>query len=275
MIKDFRNIHPNAKIGKNVKIAPFATIEEDVVIGDGCEIGPNVCVLNGVRMGNNCRIFPGAIVGSIPQDLKFEGELSTLEIGNNVIIREYCTINRGTKANYKTVIGDFCMVMAYVHIAHDCVIGNHVILANSVNLAGHIVIGARSVLGGLTAVHQFVRIGSHAMVGGGSLVRKDVPPYVKAAREPLSYVGINYVGLSRRGFTNEQILNIQDIYRILYVKGYNTTQAVEKIKTDFADSPERNSILEFIGQADRGIIRGFRQINGHRSNNGNTPHSDS
>ena len=275
MIKDFRNIHPNAKIGNNVTIAPFATIEEDVVIGDGCEIGANVCVLNGVRMGNNCRIFPGAIVGSIPQDLKFEGELSTLEIGNNVIIREYCTINRGTKANYKTVIGDYCMVMAYVHIAHDCVIGNHVILANNVNLAGHIEIGEKTVLGGLTAVHQFVCIGDHAMIGGGSLVRKDVPPYVKAAREPLSYAGINYVGLTRRKFSKEQILNIQDIYRILYVKGYNTTQAVEKIKAEFVESPERSNILQFIEQADRGIIRGFRQINGHRSNNGNTTLSDS
>ncbi|MFK7807120.1 MAG: acyl-ACP--UDP-N-acetylglucosamine O-acyltransferase [Saprospiraceae bacterium] len=275
MIKDFRNIHPDAKIGKNVKIAPFATIEGDVVIGDNCDIGPNACILDGTRMGDNCRIFPGAIVGSIPQDLKFEGELSTLEIGNNVIIREYCTINRGTKANYKTVIGDHCLIMAYVHIAHDCVIGNGVILANSVNLAGHIVIGNKTILGGNSAVHQFVRIGDHAFIGGGSLVRKDVPPFIKAAREPLSYAGVNHVGLSRRNFSRSQITNIQDIYRVLYVKGFNTTQAIRKIKSDFDDSPERNKILAFIDEADRGIIRGFRQINGQRSTNGHTSHSDS
>ena len=265
MIKDFRNIHPDACIGKNVSIAPFATIEGDVVIGDGCEIGANACILEGTRMGNNCRVFPGAIVGSIPQDLKFEGELSTLEIGNNVIIREYCTINRGTKANGRTVIGDRCLIMAYVHIAHDCILGEGVILSNSVNLAGHIVIGDKSILGGNSAVHQFVRIGAHTFIGGGSLVRKDVPPYIKAAREPLSYVGVNYVGLSRRHFSKSQIHTIQDIYRILYVKGYNTTQAVEKIQKDFAASTERDHILSFIAQADRGIIRGFRHLNGHRS----------
>lgn len=275
MIKEFRNIHPDAKIGKNVKIAPFATIEGDVVIGDNCEIGPNACILDGTRMGNNCRIFPGAIVGSVPQDLKFEGELSTLEIGDNVIIREYCTINRGTKANYKTVIGNHCLVMAYVHIAHDCVLGNGVILANSVNLAGHITIGDKTILGGNSAVHQFVRIGEHAFVGGGSLVRKDVPPFIKAAREPLCYAGVNRIGLSRRNYNINQIHNIQDIYRILYVKGYNTTQAVQKIKTDFDQTAERDKILTFIDQADRGIIRGFRQINGHRSSNGHTSHSDS
>ncbi len=282
MNSGFQNIHPNARIGANVRIGSFVTIEEDVVIGDHCDIGPNVCVLNGVRMGDHCRVFPGAIVGSIPQDLKFEGELSTLEIGNHVIIREYCTINRGTRANYKTVIGDHCLVMAYVHIAHDCVLGKGVVLANCVNLAGHIVIGEKAVLGGLTAVHQFVRIGDHAMIGGGSLVRKDVPPYIKAAREPLSYAGINYVGLSRRNFEKEQITHIQDIYRILYVKGFNTTQAVQKIKAEFAETPERNNILRFIDQADRGIIRGFRQMNGQRmsnrqadSNNEHTSHRDS
>lgn len=265
-----RNIHPNAKIGNNVKIGAFVTIEEDVVIGDNTEIGPNVCVLNGVRMGKNCKIFPGAIIGSVPQDLKFEGEESTLEIGNNVTIREYCTINRGTRANYKTEIKDNCLIMAYCHIAHDCVIGEGCVLANCVNLAGHIEIGPKTVLGGLTAVHQFVRIGDHVMVGGGSLVRKDVPPYVKAAREPLSYAGINSIGLKRRGFTKDQIYNIQDIYRILYVKGFNTTQALEKIQTVMVATPERENILEFIRKADRGIIKGFRQLNGSKSRNGHT-----
>ncbi len=261
-----RNIHPNAKIGKNVKIGPFVTIEEDVEIGDGTEIGPNVCVLNGTRMGENCRIFPGAIIGSVPQDLKFEGENSVLLIGNNVTIREYCTINRGTRANFSTEIGDNCLIMAYCHVAHDCVIGPRCVLANCVTLAGHIEIGTKTTLGGLTAVHQFVRIGDHVMVGGGSLVRKDVPPYVKAAREPLSYAGINSVGLRRRGFSKEQIHTIQDIYRILYVRGYNTTQAVEMIKSTITETPERDNILHFIKKADRGIIKGFRQLNGSKSN---------
>ena len=253
-----RNIHPNAKIGENVKMGAFVTIEEDVIIGDGADIGPNACILNGVRMGKNCKIFPGAIVGSIPQDLKFKGEESLLVIGDNVTIREYCTINRGTSANYQTEIQDNCLIMAYCHVAHDCIIGKGSILANCVNLAGHIEIGPKTILGGMTAVHQFVRIGDHVMVGGGSLVRKDIPPYVKAAREPLSYAGINSVGLKRRGFSKDQINNIQEIYRILYVKNYNTTQAVERIETTITDTPERENILGFIRQADRGIIKGLR-----------------
>ena len=263
MINTLSNIHPGAKIGHNVKIGAFVTIEEDVIIGDGTEIGPNACILNGTRIGENCKIFPGAIIGSIPQDLKFNGENSVLIIGNNVTIREYCTINRGTEANYSTEIHDNCLIMAYCHIAHDCVIRENCILANCVNLAGHIEIGPKTVLGGLTAVHQFVRIGEHVMVGGGSLVRKDVPPYVKAAREPLSYAGLNFVGLKRRGFSEDQIHTIHDIYRILYVKGYNTTQAVAHIKSNFTSTPERDNILTFIEKADRGIIRGFRNINGN------------
>ncbi len=268
MINTLSNIHPKAKIGKNVKIGAFVTIEEDVVIGDGTEIGPNVCVLNGTRMGKNCKIFPGAIIGSIPQDLKFDNEESILKIGNNVTIREYCTINRGTRANYSTEIHDNCLIMAYCHIAHDCIIHENCVLANCVNLAGHIEIGPKAVLGGLTAVHQFVRIGEHVMVGGGSLVRKDVPPYIKAAREPLSYAGLNFVGLKRRGFSNDQIHSIHDIYRILYVQGNNTTQAVEIIKSTISASPERDNILQFIKRADRGIIRGFRHLNMQKSNNG-------
>ncbi|MEM1321202.1 MAG: acyl-ACP--UDP-N-acetylglucosamine O-acyltransferase [Bacteroidota bacterium] len=262
MNNGIRNIHPDAKIGKNVEIGSFVTIEADVVIGDGTRIGPNVCVLNGVRIGSNCQIFPGAIVGSVPQDLKFQGEQSLLEIGDNVTIREYCTINRGTRANFRTVIGSNSLIMAYCHIAHDCIIGENCVLANCVNLAGHIEIGPRTVLGGLTAVHQFVRIGDHVMVGGGSLVRKDVPPYVKAAREPLSYAGVNSIGLKRRGFTKEQIHTIQDIYRILYIRGYNTSQAVERIEDTVIDTPERENILSFIRGADRGIIKGLRHYNG-------------
>jgi UDP-N-acetylglucosamine acyltransferase len=259
-MSNLSNIHPEAKIGKNVTIAPFVTIEKDVEIGDDCWIGSGACVMNGVRLGNNVKIFQGAIVGAVPQDLKFGGEESILEIDDNTIIREYCTINRGTKASYKTYIGKNCLVMAYVHVAHDCIISNNCILANNVTLAGHIEVAPHVVIGGMTAVHQFVHIGSHAMVGGGSLVRKDVPPFVKAAREPLSYVGVNSIGLRRRGFNNDQINAIQDIYRILFVKGYNNSQALKMIHSEIPNSEEKATILEFIQQSNRGLMRGFRQI---------------
>lgn len=255
------NIHRNAKIGRDVQVGPFTTIEEDVVIGNGCRIGANASILNGTRMGNNCNIFPGAVVGASPQDLKFGGEYSTLEIGDNVTIREYCTINRGTKASFKTYIGDNSLLMAYVHVAHDCIIGPNCILANNVNLAGHIHIGHHTVIGGLVAVHQFVKIGDHVMVGGGSLVRKDIPPYVKAAREPLSFVGVNVTGLKRRSFSQEQIHRIQDIYRLLFVRGYNISQAVSVIKMSIPDCVEKDLILEFVDQSERGIMRGFRAHN--------------
>ncbi len=261
MIQNMNNIHRNAKIGRNVQVGPFTTIEEDVVIGNGCRIGGNVNILAGARLGNNCHVFPGAVIGAAPQDLKFEGEHSTLEIGNNVTIREYCTINRGTKASFKTSIGDNSLLMAYVHVAHDCTIGPNCILANNVNLAGHINIGHHTVIGGLVAVHQFVKIGDHVMVGGGSLVRKDIPHFVKAAREPLSFVGVNVTGLKRRGFTQEQIHSIQDIYRLLFVRGYNISQAVSVIKDAIPDIPEKELILEFVDQSERGIMRGFRAHN--------------
>lgn len=260
-MSNLRNIHPKAELGKRVTMEAFITIEKDVEIGDGCWIGANAVIMEGTRIGNNCKIFPGAIVGAIPQDLKFEGEESILEIGNNVIIREYCTINRGTKANYKTQIKDNCLLMAYVHVAHDCIINENCILANNVNLAGHIELGKYVIIGGLSAVHQFVKIGKHVMVGGGCKVMKDVPPFVKAARDPLSYVGVNSIGLRRRGFSNKQINHIQDIYRILFVKGYNTTQAIQIIEATLSATPEREEILQFIQRGDRGIMKGFRQIN--------------
>jgi UDP-N-acetylglucosamine acyltransferase len=263
-------IHPNAKLGKNVHVSPFVTIEDNVVIGDDCWIGPNACILSGVRMGNNCKVFPGAVVGAAPQDLKFAGEESILEIGNNVVIREYCTINRGTKANFKTEIKDNCLLMAYVHVAHDCVLEKNVILANNVTLAGHIEIGEFAVIGGMTAVHQFVKIGKHAMVGGGSLVRKCVPPYVKAAREPLSYVGVNSTGLRRRGFTNEQINHIQDIYRVIFVKKLNIAHALSVIESEFPGGPEKEDILSFIKDADRGLMKGFQQVHSFNSNGSRT-----
>ncbi|HZV71885.1 MAG TPA: acyl-ACP--UDP-N-acetylglucosamine O-acyltransferase [Saprospiraceae bacterium] len=255
------NIHRNAKIGRDVQVGPFTTIEEDVVIGKGCRIGANANILNGTRMGDYVNVFPGAVVGAVPQDLKFEGENSTVEIGNHVIIREYCTINRGTKASFKTSIGDHTLLMAYVHVAHDCLIGHHCILANNVNLAGHIQIGNHTVLGGVVGVHQFVKIGEHVMVSGGVFVRKDVPPYVKAAREPVSFVGVNVTGMKRRNFTQEQIHAIQDIYRILFVRGYNITQAVSVIKETLPESHEKELILEFVDQSERGIMRGFRAHN--------------
>ena len=259
-------IHPTAKIGQQVTIEPFVTIGANVKIGDGTWIGSNVTIMEGVKIGENCKIFPGAVVGAIPQDLKFEGEYSVIEIGDNVTIREYCTLNRGTKANDKTIIEDNCLLMAYVHVAHDCILRKGVVLANNVNLAGHIEIGQYSTLGGLTAVHQFVKIGAYAMIGGGSLVRKDVPPYVKAAREPIAYAGVNSIGLRRHKFTNEQIHAIQDVYRFLFVKGFNTTQAIKKIKKNLPKSVERKKIIQFIEASDRGIIKGFRQLNGKKIN---------
>jgi UDP-N-acetylglucosamine acyltransferase len=251
-------VHPDAKIGQNVVIEPFAYVANNVVIGDNCWIGPHAVIMSGSRIGNNCKIFPGAVVGGAPQDLKYDGEDSIVELGNNVIVREYCTLNRGTKASQVTKIGNNCLLMAYVHVAHDCLIGDYSILANNVNLAGHIEIGKNAVLGGLTAVHQFVKIGEHSMIGGGSLVRKDVPPYVKAAREPLSYVGINGVGLRRRQFSAEQITTIQEIYRLIFVRGNNTTQAIKAIESQIPPSSERDLILDFMQQSKRGIMRGLK-----------------
>jgi len=253
-------VHPQAKVAKNAVIEPFVNIERNVEIGEGTWIGSNVTIMEGVRIGNNCKIFPGAVIGAIPQDLKYEGEDTTVEIGDNTIIREFVTINRGTKASWKTVIGKNCLLMAYVHIAHDCILADNVILANAVNLAGHIEIGEAAIVGGLSAVHQFVKIGAHVIISGGSLVRKDVPPYTKAAREPLSYAGINSIGLRRRGFSNEKINEIQDIYRVLYVKGHNVSQAVRYIEASWPSSKERDDILYFIAKSTRGVMKGYSKV---------------
>jgi UDP-N-acetylglucosamine acyltransferase len=257
MISNLSFVHPKAQIGNNVTIEPFAYIGEDVVIGDGSYIHTHASVHSGTKMGRKCQVFPGAVVGAIPQDLKYKGENSTLEIGDNVIIRECCTLNRGTAAAMVTKIGSHNLLMAYVHVAHDCIIGDHCIIANSVNLAGHIEIGNHVILGGMSAVHQFVKIGDHAMIGGGSLVRKDVPPYVKAAREPLSYAGVNSIGLERRGFSPEQIAHIQDIYRILFVKGYNVQKAIEILDAELPNTPEKQKVLSFVNQAERGLMKGL------------------
>ncbi|MFY9311089.1 MAG: acyl-ACP--UDP-N-acetylglucosamine O-acyltransferase [Bacteroidia bacterium] len=250
-------IHPDAKIGKNVTVSPFSAIYEDVEIGDGTWIGPNVTIFQGARIGKNCRIFPGAVISAIPQDLKFKGEVTTVEIGDNTTIRECVTINRGTTDKMKTAVGNNCLLMAYVHVAHDCLVGNNVIIANSVNLAGHVIIEDHVILEGLVAIQQFVRIGAHAFITGGSLVRKNVPPYTKAAREPLQYVGINSVGLRRRGFSNERILEIEDIYRTLYVKGHNVTNALAIIEQESPASAEKEQILSFIRDSQNGIMRGI------------------
>lgn len=254
-------VHPGAKIAKNVVIEPFTTIHNNVIIGDGTWIGSNVTIMDGARIGKNCNIFPGAVISAVPQDLKYNDEDTTVEIGNNVTIRECATIHKGTADKMKTVIGDDCLLMAYTHIAHDCIIGNHCILSNNSTLGGHITIGDWVVLGGLTAIHQFCSIGSHAFVTGGSLVRKDVPPFVKAGREPLSYVGINSVGLRRRGFSSEKITEIQNIYRILYQKNYNNTQASEIIEAEMEATPERDEILQFIRDSHRGIMKGYFKSN--------------
>ena len=250
-------IHPNAKLAENVKIEPFAVIEDDVEIGEGTWIGSNVTLMSGTRIGKNCRIFPGAVIAAIPQDLKFEGEYTTVEIGDNNTIREFVTINRGTNASGKTVVGNGNLIMAYVHLAHDVIVGNNCVLANSVALAGHIEVGDWAIIGGVTAVHQFVKIGEHVMISGGSLVRKDVPPFVKAAREPLSYAGINSLGLRRRGFSDEKVSQIQDTYRILYQAGLNNKRAIEKIESDIPRSKEREIILNFIKNSERGIMKGY------------------
>ncbi len=248
-------VHPEAKLAHNVVVEPFAMISKDVEIGEGSWIGPHVTIMEGARIGKNCKIFPGAVISAVPQDLKFKGEYTTTEIGDNTTIRECVTVNRGTVDKYKTAIGSNCLLMAYVHVAHDCIIGDNVILANGVQLAGHITIEDFVFIGGTSAVHQFVRLGRHSMVAGGSLVRKDVPPFVKAAREPISFAGVNSIGLRRRGFNNEKIAEIQDIYRYIYLKGLNNSDALNKIELEMEATAERDEVLNFVRNSERGIIR--------------------
>ena len=259
MHRSLSYIDSQAKLAKNVVVEPFVTIEKNVEIGSGTWIGSNVTIMEGARIGENCEIFPGAVISAIPQDLKFDGEDSLAIIGDNTIIRECATINRATKATGKTIVGNNCLIMAYAHIAHDCVIGNNAIIVNNVALGGHVEIGEHAIIGGITAVHQFIKIGKHCMVSGGSLVRKDIPPYVKAGREPLSFIGINSIGLRRKNFSEEEITEIQNIYRILYQKGNNNTQAINKIEIDFKISEIRDEIISFVRNSGRGIMRGYNQ----------------
>lgn len=257
MIQPLAYIHPQAKIADNVVIEPFVTIHKNVEIGEGTWIGPNVTIMDGARIGKNCRIFPGAVISGIPQDLKFDGEETIVEIGDNTTIRECVTINRGTKDRWKTSIGKNCLIMAYCHVAHDCIVGDNCVFSNNTTLAGHITVGDYVVLAGMVAIHQFCNVGSHAFVTGGSLVRKDVPPYVKAAREPLSYVGINSVGLRRRGYSSDDINEIQDIYRTIFVKDFNVSVALDIIEAEKQPTEIRDEILDFIRNSNRGIMRGF------------------
>ena len=247
-------VHPEAQIADNVVIEPFVTIDKNVVIEEGTRI---VTILEGARIGKNCKIFPGAVISAIPQDLKFRGEKSIVVIGDNTTIRECATINRGTAAKGITKVGNNCLIMAYVHIAHDCEIGDNCIITNACQLAGEVVVDDFAIIGGMSAVHQFVHIGRHVMIQGGSLIGKDVPPYVKAGRLPLSYAGVNSIGLRRRGFVNEKINEIQDIFRILFQSGLNNSDAVERIEAEMPASKERDEIIMFVRNSKRGIMKGY------------------
>lgn len=249
-------VHPNAIIGKNVTIDPFAVIEEDVVVGDNCRIFSHAVIFAGARIGGGCRIFPGAVISGIPQDLKFAGEKTTVEVGDNTTIRECVTINRGTKAKSKTVVGNNCLIMAYAHIAHDCFIKDFVIIGNACQIAGEVEIDNHAIISGGSLIHQFTRISQHVMVQGGSRIGKDIPPYTLIGRDPIVYCGINIVGLRRHGFTNEQVFLIQDIYRTLYTRGLNNTDAIQCVETEYKAGIERDLILDFIKSSKRGIVRG-------------------
>jgi UDP-N-acetylglucosamine acyltransferase len=255
MISNLAFIHSDAILEKDVTVEPFAFIDGNVVIGEGTWVGPHATIMRGARIGKNCRIFPSAVVSGIPQDLKFRGEESTAEIGDNTTVRECVTVNRGTAAVGRTIIGNNCLLMAYSHIGHDCVIGNNCIIGNSSSLAGEVNVDEWAILSGGTLVHQFARIGAHVMIGGASKVRTDVPPFIKADRDPLSYLGLNSVGLTRRGFSKERIDEIHNIYRAIYQNGMNISQALEYVEKEFKSSPDREYILEFIRKSERGIIR--------------------
>lgn len=255
MISNLAFVHSGAIIGKDVTVEPFAYIGDNVEIGDGTWIGPNSTVMWGARIGKKCRIFPGAVVSAIPQDLKFRGEETTAVIGDNTTVREGATVNRGTASAGTTIVGDNCLLMAYSHIGHDCILGNNIIVGNSTGLAGEVKVDDFAILSGGTLVHQFARIGAHVFVGGGGKVRIDVPPYVLADREPLAYMGLNVVGLQRRGFEKERIDEIHNIYRAIYQMKMNFSQALDYIEKEFKPSPDRDYIVGFIRKSERGVIR--------------------
>jgi len=255
MISNLAFVHPDARIGKDVIIEPFAYVAGNVIIGDETWIGPNATIMDGARIGNRCMIFPSATISGIPQDLKFRGEDTTAEIGDNTIIRECCTVNRGTATAGKTVVGSDCLLMAYSHVGHDCFLGNHIIIGNTTGLAGEVKVDDWAILSGGSLVHQFCRIGAHVIVGGGGKIRTDVPPFIKADRDPLKYLGLNSVGLTRRGFEKKRIDEIHNIYRAIYQNKMNFSQALEFVENSFNPSVDRDYILEFIRKSERGIIR--------------------
>ena len=257
MISNLASVSSKAEIGNNVTVEAFTSIYEDVVIGDGCHIGPNVTIYPGTRIGENCRIYPGAVIGAIPQDLKFGGEYTTVEIGNNTTIRECVTIHRGTTDKMKTSVGDNCLLMGYVHVAHDCTLGNHVILANYVGLSGHVTIDDYAIIEGKAAAQQFVHIGAHSFIAGASLIRKNVPPFVRAAREPLSYAGVNSVGMRRRDFSDTDVKTIEDIYRILFIQNNNISNGLQALSDELPDSDLKKMVVDFVKSSEKGIIRGL------------------
>jgi len=249
-------VSKKAQLGENVTIGPSAIVGDDVVIGDGSVVAPYAIIQSGTRLGKECKIASFAVIGGPPQDLKYKGELTTLEVGDRCDIREYVTLNRGTVETGKTVIGNNCMFMANAHVAHDCIIGDYCILANSVPLAGHVTLDNYVIIGGLTPVHQFVHIGDHTMIGGGYRVAKDIPPFVRAGREPLVFEGLNSIGLRRRGFSSEAIDLIGKAYVLLYQSKLNVSQAVARIKEELMQTSEIRNILNFITSSKRGIISG-------------------
>jgi UDP-N-acetylglucosamine acyltransferase len=257
MISPLAQVSPEAKIGEGVIIEAFSTVYENVVIGAGTRIHPNVTIYPGARIGENCEIFPGAVISVIPQDLKFDGEDTTVEIGDRTVIRECVTIHRGTKDKWKTTIGNDCLLMTYVHIAHDCQIGNNVILASYTGLSGHCIVDDYAILEGRVGSQQFIRVGAHAFVAGASLVRKSVPPFIKCAREPLTFAGVNSIGLRRRGYSDEDVKEIEDIYRMLYVQNANMTKGIEQVKASFPETKIRAIIIDFIESQDKGVIKGM------------------
>lgn len=250
-------IHPEAKLDPSVQVGPFVYIDKDVEIGAGTVIDANATILEGTRIGKNCHIFPSAVVGAIPQDLKFKGEKTYVFIGDNTTIRECATVHRGTASKGKTVVGNNCLIMAYSHVAHDCILHDHIIMSNATQLAGEVEVDDWAILGGGTLVHQFSHIGAHVMIQGGTRVNKDIPPFIIAARDPVSYCGINSVGLGRRGFTKEQLSSIQETYRLLYMSGLNVSQALEQIVATLPQTPERDLIVDFIKASPRGVVRGI------------------
>jgi UDP-N-acetylglucosamine acyltransferase len=267
MLSPLAHIHPAARLAPGVTVDPFTTIAGDVEIGENTWIGPNVTIMDGARIGANCQVFPGAVISAVPQDLKFAGEITTAHIGDYTVLRECVTVNRGTIDRGRTVVGSHCLLQAYVHIAHDCLVGDHCVISNATQIAGHVQVGEWAIIGGTTAIHQFTKIGAHSFIAGGSLVRSDVPPFVKAAREPLTYAGVNSVGMGRRGFTEAQIMAMHELYRILYLSGSTQQEALARIEAEVPASAERDHVVAFVRAAavERGIIKGPSRRKGEES----------